>query len=477
MMISFVYFVLSVFLLLNVVGVVRPRLFGPTLSLLGSIPSLIVSLIAPQLIVVGVLFTMGVSWLGGLQMALGQLGLVLHGASWGLLLLHLLLMRNALPVLDGKPVRDDEPAFPGRPGPPGHPGPHDEPFQVSLMPHITRRARARKKVEILRNIPYRRIAGRTLVLDVYRPRHHAAQQGRTLPSLIYIHGGAWLVGTRRQSPFLLMELAAAGYVVFAIQYRKAPRFPMPACIHDCKAAVAWVREHAAEYGGTPEAIPIGGSAGGHLAAMLAASPNEPSLQPGFESADTRVRGAVILYGIADLVGQFEDRPHPIAHYLLEDLVFKRRFRDDPAAFHAAQPLTYLPKLGANTPPILLVHGESDTLVPIEEARRFHKHLIKAGALRVHLCEIPHAVHAFELAPTILSQRAGRVIRQFLDSLQPSLGAEVPDSASHEAALSAPEDPSIPEDPSESADSAESTDPADQPARSKQPTDLAPALNA
>lgn len=417
MMISFVYFVLSVFLLLNVVGVVRPRLFGQTLGLIGSIPFLIVSLIAPQLIALGVLFTMLVSWLGGLQTPLGQLGLVLHGASWGLLLLHLLLMRNALPVLDGKPVRDDEPAFPEVSATAATPATHTEPFQVSLLPHITRRARARKKVEVLRNIPYRRIEGRTLMLDVYRPRHRAAQ-GRTLPSLIYIHGGAWLVGTRRQSPFLLMELAAAGYVVFAIQYRKAPRFPMPACIHDCKAAVAWVREHAAEYGGTPEAIPIGGSAGGHLAAMLAASPNEPSLQPGFESADTRVRGAVILYGIADLVGLFEEHGHPIAHYLLEDLVFKRRFRDDPAAFHAAQPLTYLPKLGVNTPPILLVHGESDTLVPIEEARRFHKHLVKAGAPRVHLCEIPHAVHAFELAPTILSQRAGRVIRQFLDSLRP-----------------------------------------------------------
>lgn len=439
MMTSFVYFVLSVFLLLNVLGVMRPRLFGPTLGLLGSIPFLIVSLIAPQIIAVGVLFTMGVSWLGGLQTPLGQLGLVLHGASWGLLLLHLLLMRNALPVLDGKPVPDDEPAFPGS---------QDEPFHVSLLPHITRRARARKKVEILRNIPYRRIEGRTLVLDVYRPRHHASRSDRALPSLIYIHGGAWLVGTRRQSPFLLMELAAAGYVVFAIQYRKAPRFPMPACIHDCKAAVAWVREHAAEYGGTSESIPIGGSAGGHLAAMLAASPNEPGLQPGFESADTRVHGAVILYGIADLVGLFEDRPHPIAHYLLEDLVFKRRFRDDPAAFHAAQPLTYLPKLGAATPPMLLVHGENDTLVPIDEARRFHKHLISAGALRVHLCEIPHAVHAFELAPSILSQRAGRVIRQFLDSLQPSLAAEVPGSAPH------------PHPRTESAKSARSQQPAD-----------------
>jgi acetyl esterase/lipase len=425
MMIPFFYFVLSVFLLVNVLGVLQPRLFGQTLGLIGSVPFLLVSLMAPQLIVLSLFVTVLVSWMGGLSTPLGQLGLVVNGACWCLLLLHLLLMRNALPVLDGKPIRDDEPVFAGQPA---------APLQVSVLPHITRRAHARRKVEILRNITYRHIDGQRLQLDVYRPRNRpAGDASPQLQSLIYIHGGAWIVGTRRQSPFLLMELAAAGYVVFAIQYRKAPRFPMPACIHDCKAAVAWVREHAPEYGGTPEAIALGGSAGGHLAAMLATSPNEPALQPGFESADTRMRGAVILYGIADLVGLFDDHPHPIAHYLLQDLVFKRRFRDDPAAFHAAQPITYLTKLGANTPPMLLIHGESDTLIPIEEAHRFHDRLVQAGAPRVHLCEMPHAVHAFELAPTVLSQRAGRVIRQFLDSLKE---ARATDAAGSTAASTA-----------------------------------------
>lgn len=427
MLISFVYFALALFLLVNVLGMLQPRMFGLTLGLIGSIPFLLISLMAPQLIVLGLVLTVVVHWLGGLQTPLGQLGLMVHGACWGLLTLHLLLMRNALPVLDGRPIPDSEPAFPE------YPDQSASPLKVSLLPHLTRRAHSRRKVEILRSVPYRDVDGRRLVLDVYRPRHRKAPGGALLPSLIYIHGGAWIIGTRRQSPFLLMELAAAGYVVFAIQYRKAPRFPMPACIHDCKAAVAWVRENAPVYGGTPEAVALGGSAGGHLAAMLATSPNEPSLQPGFEAADTRVRGAVILYGIADLVGLFEHYRHPIAHYLLEDLVFKRRFRDDPSAFHAAQPLTYLRKLGAETPPMLLIHGESDTLIPIDEARRFHQHLLAAGARRVHLCEMPHAVHAFELAPTVLSQRAGRIIRQFLGTLSPDaqkvpVAATAPDRA-------------------------------------------------
>ena len=264
--------------------------------------------------------------------------------------------------------------------------------------------------------------GKPLRLDVFRPR----EPGRLRPAIVQVHGGAWFIGFKEyQGIPLLTHMARQGWVGFNVDYRLSPRATWPTHLIDVKRAIAWVREHAPEYGGTPEAIALGGSAGGHLAAMLATSPNEPALQPGFESADTRMRGAVILYGIADLVGLFDDHPHPIAHYLLQDLVFKRRFRDDPAAFHAAQPITYLPKLGANTPPMLLIHGESDTLIPIEEAHRFHDRLIRAGAPRVHLCEVPHAVHAFELAPTVLSQRAARVIRQFLDSLKQ---AEATDAA-------------------------------------------------
>jgi acetyl esterase/lipase len=188
---------------------------------------------------------------------------------------------------------------------------------------------------------------------------------------------------------------------------------MPAGLIDCKAAIAWVREHAATFGATPAAVVMGGSAGGHLAAMLAVSDGTAHLQPGFEDKDTRVRGAVVLYGIANLVGLLEGQEHPLATLLLERLVFKRRFADDPDVFHRAQPLTYL---SDKVPPMLLVHGENDSLIPIEEARNFHERLGLAGATRVHLCEIPLAVHAFEITPSALHQRAVRIIRCFMDSL-------------------------------------------------------------
>jgi acetyl esterase/lipase len=403
----YAYLFLSVLLLLNVLGVVRPRLFPLPLKLLGSLSFIVVALFAPQLILLGLVLTVVVVLQGGLQSPIGLLGLALHLVAWALLGRHLLLMGRVYPILDGNPVLDDEDPFPHRMPPGRRPVP---PLRVDYLPYVLQRTAAMGDIQLTRGIVYREVAGRKLRLDVYRPRN--AGPG-LLPSVIYVHGGAWAFGTRRQSPFLLCELAAAGYVVFAVDYRLAPRDPMPAGLYDCKAAVAWVREHAPAFGGTPEAVAMGGSAGGHLAAMLAVSDGVSHMQPGFEDKNTRVRGAVVLYGVANLVGIVDEAAHPLGAFLLERIVFQRRFRDDPDVYHRAQPLSYL---SAKVPPILLVHGEHDTLVPIQEAHAFCHRLQLAGATRVHLCEIPLAAHAFDVTPSPLHQRAVRVIRCFLDSL-------------------------------------------------------------
>ena len=137
------------------------------------------------------------------------------------------------------------------------------------------------------------------------------------------------------------------------------------------------------------------------------------LQPGFEDKDCRVRGGVILYGLTDFTGIFEHHPHPIAHYLLEELVFRRRYREDADVFRRAQPVSYL---SADIPPLLLIHGEHDVMIPIVEAHNFYQRLKEAGARRVHLCEVPMAPHAFEIAPTPLQQRTQRIIERFLATL-------------------------------------------------------------
>jgi acetyl esterase/lipase len=413
-----IYLLLSILLLSNTIGVVSPRYYGSTFGILGAVPFIITAMMAPQIVLIGWLFTAVVIATGGLSSLAGQVGLVLHLISWGLFAKHFIDMQSAYPVLDGRVILDTESAFPQKAT-----GPKPT---ISYWPYLSYRTKARAAVTVQRSIVYCEIDGVRLHLDVYRPQRTVPLSGsragpQTLgPSIIYIHGGAWVVGGRRQSPFMMFELAAAGYVVFAIQYRLAPRFPLPAAISDCKAAVAWVREHAGQYGGTSDAVVIGGSAGGHLAAMTALSSQEKHFQPGFESADTRVRGAICLYGFYDFISRLESpektglwqRLIPWHQWFFESVVFATRFREKPDIFRAAQPSSYV---SPQAPPMLLIHGVNDSLVPISDSRRLHEQLTSQGVL-AHICEVPLAQHAFEIVPSPLHQRTMRIILEFLNTL-------------------------------------------------------------
>ena len=149
--------------------------------------------------------------------------------------------------------------------------------------------------------PYAPEHGKRGLLDIYRP---AAGTVENAPVLLQVHGGGWTIGNKDQQGIPLMQhLAAKGWVCVAINYRLAPRDPFPAQIIDVKRAIAWIRENIAEYGGDPDYIAItGGSAGGHLTALAAVTPNDPDYQPGFEDADTSVAVAVPHYGVYDFSG-------------------------------------------------------------------------------------------------------------------------------------------------------------------------------
>src|SRR5262249_27222883 len=134
------------------------------------------------------------------------------------------------------------------------------PGRVSWRPSLTYHVPSMLRVRVDYGIPYRRVGAVTLHLDVYRAHDRAGPQ----PALLYLHGGGWTAGHRRQSRYMLYELAAAGWTVFAASYRFAPRHPLPAAIEDAKAALAWIRAHAAEHGARPDRVVVaGGSAGGH----------------------------------------------------------------------------------------------------------------------------------------------------------------------------------------------------------------------
>lgn len=154
----------------------------------------------------------------------------------------------------------------------------------------------RRGVEVTRDIVYRRVAGTVLKLDVVAP----AAAGAKRPAIIQIHGGSWVMGDKREQGWPLMShLAANGWVCFNLNYRLSPGATFPDHLSDLKAGLAWVRENADEWGVDRDFIAVtGGSAGGHLAALMALTANDPEYQPGFEDADTSLQAAIPKIGRA-----------------------------------------------------------------------------------------------------------------------------------------------------------------------------------
>lgn len=250
-------------------------------------------------------------------------------------------------------------------------------------------------------------------LDVIRRRNGAPVEGA--PVFVYIHGGAWMIGDKREQGYpLLYELARRGWVCVTINYRLSPRHVWPAHIVDCKRAVAWVHEHIAEYGGDPGFVAVsGGSAGGHLAALLALTPGDPGFQPEFLEADASVDACVPIYGQYDMTvhgggTSLRDRGELD---MFERRIFKVRYAEHPEVFEAASPLF---RVHAEAPPFFVIHGTNDTLIPASDAREFVAKLRAVSKAPVLHAELPYAQHAFDVLPSIRSAHAVASIVRFLD---------------------------------------------------------------
>ena len=201
--------------------------------------------------------------------------------------------------------------------------------------------------------------GRANLADIWR-RRDLPRDGKA-PVLVQVPGGAWVIGMRRPQAYPLMsEMAARGWVCVSVGYRVSPRHTWPDHIVDVKRALAWVKENIAAYGGDPDFVAItGGSAGGHLCALAALTPNDPKFQPGFEDADTSVVAAVPIYGRYDWFStKGEGRPEFVQ--LLEKLVVKLKFATHRDIYVDASPIR---RLRADAPPFFVLHGPDDSLIP------------------------------------------------------------------------------------------------------------------
>jgi acetyl esterase/lipase len=227
---------------------------------------------------------------------------------------------------------------------------------ILLAPFAVRR----RDVARVGNISYGD-AGKRNLLDVYHRRDRPSGG----PVLVYFHGGGFRTGHKRwEGRALLNQLAARGWVCVSANYRLAPAHHFPDAHVDAKRVIAWVRSHAADHGGDPGTVIVSGSsAGAHLAAMTALTPNDPAFQPGFEAADTSVSAAIGFYGYYGRVGGPGSSPQD-------------RLRD--------------------APPLLFLHGDKDSSTLVEDTRELVTRLREVSTQPVVYAELPGAQHTFDL---------------------------------------------------------------------------------
>lgn len=245
-------------------------------------------------------------------------------------------------------------------------------------------------VTIERDVQYGSVGDRALVLDIVRPKQEPKDP---MPVVVFIHGGGWSGGNKRDGLPLLVPLAEKGYFCVSVGYRLSGEAPWPAQIHDCKAAIRWLRAQAKQYHIHPDKIGAwGASAGGHLALMLGLTSDVAELEgasgsPGYSS---RVTCVVNWFGPTDLLTTWKDSsPSASVKGLVEKLV-GGPLGEKQDVLKSASPITYISK---DDPPVLTMHGNKDPIVPFSQATLLDEAMKKVGA-ESFLVVVENAGHGF-----------------------------------------------------------------------------------
>ena len=242
---------------------------------------------------------------------------------------------------------------------------------------------------------------------------------KSAPVMLYLHGGAWTFGDKReQGRPMLHEFVARGWIVVSANYRLAPRDPWPAQIEDVTRALAWVKKNVAAYGGDPSRVVVaGGSAGGHLAALLALSSDEPAWRPAdvVGVSDWRVAGAIPLYGVLEMTG---DERHwrglgAGIRALLEGRIVQRPFEGHEDLYHSLSPLH---RIHEAAPPFLVIQGAVDTLVDVNVARGFVARFREVALAPIYYVELPLTQHAFDVTASPRTSATTRAALAFAESV-------------------------------------------------------------
>jgi acetyl esterase/lipase len=263
---------------------------------------------------------------------------------------------------------------------------------VGLVLPVPARGAPPARTRVLRNLEYVPGGGRANSLDLYRPRPPAGP----LPVILYIHGGGWSEGDKAEARGALQQaLVARHFALASINHRLSDKARFPAQIHDCKAAVRWLRANARRYGLDPDRIGVWGfSSGAHLAALLGTAGDVPELEgtAGNREFSSRVQAVCAVAGPYDLLRMNANGRSPRdrrwtfrygAANSPEGILLGGSVRKLRAKARLASPVSHV---SPDDPPFLIQHGGRDPLVPVQQARLLYQALKKAGVkatLNIH----------------------------------------------------------------------------------------------
>ena len=239
-----------------------------------------------------------------------------------------------------------------------------------------------REVRVLTDIEFARPEGDPLLLDLYLPAHPDGP----LPVVIWVHGGGWSLGDKSFCPDLRRWFASSGIAMASIDYRLSGTAPFPAPLGDVRAAIRWLKDSGERYGLKGDAIGLwGASAGAHLAALAALTATE---------RDDAVRAVVDGYAPTDLLRADESAPEGSLIHDCEGSAEAKLLGARPAAVpdlaRAASPVAHV---HPGAPPFLILHGDSDLIVPARQSELLYDALAARGC-KATLCTIKGLDHGF-----------------------------------------------------------------------------------
>lgn len=239
-------------------------------------------------------------------------------------------------------------------------------------------------IEAFKNIEYKNVNGKSLQLDIYKPKNAVRP-----PMLVFIHGGSWKGGKRSDYLVYLVAFAKKGYMTATVSYRLLKDGPYPACVDDITDAVHWFYKNGEKYGYDPDRIAlVGGSAGAHLALLAAYGWKNPKAIA--DSADLqvpshRIKAVVDIYGPIDFTTEYARHQPLISSFLAHT------YQESPQLYTEASPISYVTK---DVPPTMILHGTSDDLVPVSQSDTLKARLDLLGIPNVYY-KVPLWPHAMD----------------------------------------------------------------------------------